>query len=119
MADIKFFHKILIVIAVLFGFWKLSKIKFPKRIIRTQSLRTPPRPIRSEPERIVRDYSRAPSVRCQPITPRPITVHYEDPRSESSDSSSRCTVTMSNEPEIVSSGNSVHIDDATFRRFYG
>jgi len=122
--DIKLFHKILIVIAVLFGLSKLSEIKLFKNI--TNHLSQTPGKKESGTKTITRTitkYVEVPKTVIK-IVEVPVAAPVEPSYSRGIISkdippSGTGTITYSEESETTPPPGCVHIDDDTFRRFFG
>jgi hypothetical protein len=115
MTDIKFFHKLLIVVVVIALFSKLATVKLAQLIPRRK-----PQPqvvtkyieVPREPERIVvKEYVQIPAP-----TPAPSVAAYA-PRTKPVVASPRAAVVMEDTPTPMYGG--VTIPDDTFRRFFG
>jgi len=122
MAELKLFHKILIVIALLIGLSKLSKTTgLSKENIKTITQRViqtrkdyEGRESKKKPERIVeRVVVREPVV----VKPEQVIVREYIPSPESSSSTPRCAVVIGDSG--VTPCETIHMDDTAIRRYYG
>jgi hypothetical protein len=117
MTDLKFFHKLMIVVVVIALFSKLATVKLSQLIPRrkpqpqviTKYIEVP---VQREPERIVvKEYVQVPAP-----APAPTVASYAAPRYRPV-ASPRAAVVMEDAPTPSSGG--VTIPDDTFRRFFG